>query len=306
MRPPLGAWIPSRRCRSAGRPVITPSFLADANELRARAGALEARHELRSGPLWIAAATEVPARTVSRILTRHRIPPSAWRDPLTGQLIHDSRATANGCERERPEEMVHIDVKKLGRIPDGGGWRANGRSESVRGRGIGFDSAVIDAPTRLAYAEIHDHEDGVTAARVPRRAAVFFPSCGIPKIERVLSDNALPTENRPHSNKPPPTSAETRFIKPHWPWTNGKAERLNGPGMLLHEPRNDRSGELRPEVPSATPARRCARRRVQCIQRQSSHPLTPRPAPLHMRSPDVLVSKRYGANPPSCPHQTHQ
>ena len=90
-------------------------------------------------PLRIAAATGISARTVSRILNRPGIPLLATCAPLTCQLIRAPRAIVNRYERERPGELVHVDVKKLGRIPDGGGWRAHGRSEQVRSRGIGFD-----------------------------------------------------------------------------------------------------------------------------------------------------------------------
>lgn len=184
----------------------------------------------RSGPLRIASITGVPARTVSRILNRYELPPLAWCDPLTGQLIRASRATANRYERDKPGELVHVDVKKLGRIPDGGGWRAHGRSEKVRGRGIGFDyvHTVIDDHTRLSYAETHDDEKGETCAGVLTRAAAFFATCGIPKIERVISDNAF-AYRRSHAFKAAVAAlgAEQRFIKPHCPWTNGKVERLN-------------------------------------------------------------------------------
>ena len=72
---------------------------------------LESRRDLKSGPMRIAAATGVPARIVSRILARHHVPRLAWCDPLTGQLIRASRATANRYERDLPRELVHIDVK---------------------------------------------------------------------------------------------------------------------------------------------------------------------------------------------------
>jgi hypothetical protein len=72
---------------------------------------LQARRELRAGPMRIAAATGVPARTVSRILIRNNVPPLAWCDPLTGELIRASRATANRYERDKPGELVHVDVK---------------------------------------------------------------------------------------------------------------------------------------------------------------------------------------------------
>lgn len=87
---------------------------------------LDARARLRSGPARLSPATGVPARTISRILTRHHVAPLAWLDPVTGALIRASRATMNRYERERPGELIHVDVKKLGRIPDGGGWRAHG------------------------------------------------------------------------------------------------------------------------------------------------------------------------------------
>jgi transposase InsO family protein len=199
------------------------------------AAVLRSRRELRAGPLRIAAATGVPARTVTRILARHDVPPLAWCDPLTGQLIRASRATANRYEREKPGELVHIDVKKLGRIPDGGGWRAEGqtvqnhRSRADRKR-LGFDyvHVVVDDHSRLAYAEIHADEKGATAAGVLLHAADFFASCGIPKIERVISDNAYAYRLSTHfKNAVAQIGAEQRFIKPHCPWTNGKVERLN-------------------------------------------------------------------------------
>jgi len=231
-------WV--RRYRASGvagleprssRPRSMPTKTTPQQE----AAVLEARQRLRAGPQRIAAATTVPARTVSRILVRHGIPPLAWCDPLTGQLIRAARATANRYERDRPGELVHVDVKKLGRIPDGGGWRAEGqntldhRSRSSHPR-MGFDyvHAVIDDHSRLAYAEIHPDEKGTTAAGVLIRAAEFFASSGIPKIERVLSDNALAyRRSTDFKNAVAQIGAEQRFIKPHCPWTNGKVERLN-------------------------------------------------------------------------------
>ena len=81
----------------------------------------------RRGPDWLGAELGVPARTVSRILRRHGVPRLAVCDPMTGEVIRASKTTAVRYERERPGELVHMDVaKKIGRIPDGGGWRARG------------------------------------------------------------------------------------------------------------------------------------------------------------------------------------
>jgi len=201
---------------------------------RREAAVVVARLLDQEGPLRIAAITGVPARTVSRVLARYGLPPLSWLDPITGDTIRSSRATANRYERARPGELVHIDVKKLGRIPDGGGWRALGREATVTHKHkktrIGFDyiHAVIDDHSRLAYAEIQPDEKGVTAAGVLERAAAFFAENGIPKIERVISDNAFAyRKSTAFKDAVTKLGAEQRFIKAHCPWTNGKVERLN-------------------------------------------------------------------------------
>lgn len=96
------------------------------------------RREQRRGPDWIGAEVGVAARTVSRVRRRHEMPYPRGCDPMTGAVIRAStNATAVRYERERPGELVHVDVKKLGRTPDGGGCRTQGRCEEVGGRGIG-------------------------------------------------------------------------------------------------------------------------------------------------------------------------
>jgi transposase InsO family protein len=191
---------------------------------------LQARQALRFGPLRIAAATGVPARTVTRILHRHQVPRLADCDPLTGTPIRASRASSNRYERTSPGELVHLDVKKLGRIPAGGGWRAHGRSEQVRGRGIGYDyvHVAIDDHTRVGYAEVLPDEKGATAAGFLARAGTYFAEQGITRIERVITDNAFAYRNSAaFARAVADLGAVQRFIKPHCPWTNGKAERFN-------------------------------------------------------------------------------
>ena len=214
----------------SSRPVRMPRRTPEMVE----AGVLTARAELRAGRDRVAQATGVPARTVSAILARHRVPPIAALDPITGQVIRASKATALRYERAAPGDLVHVDVKKLGRIPDGGGWRALGREETTvrhknRRHRIGFDyvHAVVDDHTRMAYAEIHSDEKGSTAAGVLLRAAEFFASHGI-TIREVISDNAYAYRNSTDFKDAVATiGARQLFIKPHCPWQNGKVERLN-------------------------------------------------------------------------------
>jgi transposase InsO family protein len=190
------------------------------------------RAEQRCGPAWIAAQTGVPARTVSRILRRHRVPCLRECDPLTGEVIRASKTTAIRYERDRPGELVHMDVKKIGRIPDGGGWRAHGRAATQTAKHhrpkIGFDyvHSLVDDHSRLAYSEILPDEKGPTCAGFLTRAIAYFAAHGITRIERLMTDNAwsyrwsLRDVCATHG-------IVQKFIKPHCPWQNGKVERLN-------------------------------------------------------------------------------
>lgn len=94
---------------------------------------------------------------MSRVLARHGIPPLRLCDPMTGQIIRASKTTAVRYERARPGELVHMDVKKLGRIPDGGGWRAHGRIEIPdpklkSGNGFDYVHSLVDDHS-FAFAE---------------------------------------------------------------------------------------------------------------------------------------------------------
>jgi len=190
------------------------------------------RDRLRCGPDGISAELGVPARTVARVLARHQVPHLAVLDPITGAVIKASKTTAVRYERARPGELVHMDVKKLGRIPDGGGWRAHGRGAGSilrdRSSKVGFDyiHSLVDDHSRLAYSEILPDEKGPTCAGFLTRAAAYFAAHGISRIERIMTDNAWAYR---WSLRQVCTSLEARqiFIKPHCPWQNGKVERLN-------------------------------------------------------------------------------
>jgi len=212
----------------SSRPHTSPRRTATAMEDRI----VELRGRERRGPAWIGAELGVPARTVSRVLIRRGQPPLAALDPMTGEVIRSSKATATRYERSRPGELVHMDVKKLGRIPDGGGWRALGRAarETTKDRTtkLGYDyvHSLVDDHSRLAYSEILPDEKGTTCAGFLARAAAYFAAHGIDHIERVMTDNAWAYR---YSLRDVCASigARQKFIKPHCPWQNGKVERLN-------------------------------------------------------------------------------
>ncbi len=192
-----------------------------------------ARMLWRRGPVWIGHHLGLPASTVGRVLARHRVPRLAECDPLTGVVIRASQRTTIRYEHPYPGSLVHIDVKKLGRIPDGGGWKAHGRPATGADRHkralIGFDyiHTAIDDHSRLAYAEIHNDEKGTTCAGFLARAVAFYASHGI-TVERVITDNAKNYRlSRAFLGAADQLGVRLKLIKPYCPWTNGKIERLN-------------------------------------------------------------------------------
>ncbi len=195
---------------------------------------VELRRAERRGQDWLGLELGVPARTVSRVLRRHQLPYLRDCDPLTGQPIRSSKATAVRYERNQSGELVHMDVKKIGKIPDGGGWRAHGmaatKAEKMRQPRIGYDyvHSLVDDHSRLAYAEILPDEKGPTCAAFLIRAADYFARHGIARIEQLITDNALAYRNSTAFKRAvAQLGARQKFIKPHCPWQNGKVERFN-------------------------------------------------------------------------------
>jgi transposase InsO family protein len=195
---------------------------------------LAARAEHREGQDVLGPRVGVPPRTVARILRRHGVAYLHACDPMTGEVIRSSKQTAQRYERERPGELVHMDVKKLGKIPDGGGWKALGRAATTAQKNrrpkVGYDyvHSLVDDHSRLAYSEILPDEKGETCAAFLRRAAAYFAIRGIARIERVMTDNAFAyRHSTAMKNACTDLGAKQKFIKPHCPWQNGKVERLN-------------------------------------------------------------------------------
>jgi transposase InsO family protein len=216
----------------SSRPHSMPRRTSDEIEVKV----LVARRQHRRGQDWIAAEVGVPARTVGRILRRHCMAYLVECDPMTGEVIKASRATAVRYERDRPGELVHMDVKTLGRITDDGGWRIRGR-EHLRGSRptrakadrIGFDyiHSLVDDHSRFAYSEALPDETAETCAAFMMRAAEHFAGHGIPIIERLMTDNAMAYKSHALAEVCALLEISQIYTKPHCPWQNGKVERFN-------------------------------------------------------------------------------
>ena len=214
----------------SSRPHHQPRRTAPATEQKI----LHCRRKRRWGQDGIGPDVGVPARTVSRVLRRYRMPYLSELDPITGEVIRASKTTAVRYERDAPGELVHMDVKKIGKIPDGGGWRAHGREATSADKNkrerIGYDyiHSMVDDHCRLAYSEVLPDEKAATCAEFLARAADYFAAHGIDQIERVMTDNHFSYKNS-HDVAAVIADLGARhvFIKPHCPWQNGKVERFN-------------------------------------------------------------------------------
>ncbi len=126
---------------------------------------LALREQSHRGAVFLAAQLGLVASTVGRVLRRHRVAPLSAIDPITGMPVR-RRHSGIRYERRAPGELLHIDVKKLGRVPDGGGWRVHGRREQVRGRGIGYD---------YLHVAIDDHTAWPTSKPCPTSGTPLQP-----------------------------------------------------------------------------------------------------------------------------------
>lgn len=165
--------------------------------------------------------------TVGRVLARYRMPRLAWLDRATGLPVRKARP--NRYERATPGDLVHVDIKKLGRIPDGGGHRMLGRQAGRRNRrdgtGYAFVHHAVDDHSRLAYSEILNDERKETAAAFWRRAKRFFAEHGI-RVREVLTDNGACYRSVAF-NTALGLRVKHRYTRPYRPQTNGKVERFN-------------------------------------------------------------------------------
>lgn len=156
-----------------------------------------------------------------------------------GRLDSGDRATKEPVrryQRDRPGELIHVDIKKIAAIPNGGGWKVHGRgndpAKGHSGAGYRYIHSAIDDRTRIVYSEILDNEQGVTAARFWSRCAAWFASIGI-SCERVLTDNGSCYKSKLWHQACAATGTVVKKTRPYRPQTNGKIERFHR--ILLEE-----------------------------------------------------------------------
>jgi len=196
------------------------------------------RWKHRLGPVQIADRLGMQASTVHAILVRCRLNRLSHVDRATGEPIRR-------YEHKHPGDLIHVDVKKLGKVPDGGGWRYVGRQQGGRNRaatvartgaprskyrqplvGTCFLHTVIDDHSRVAYIEAHDDETKETATAVLRNAVAWFADRGI-TVQRVLSDNGGAYRSFLWRETCAELGVTPKRTRPYRPQTNGKIERFH-------------------------------------------------------------------------------
>jgi transposase InsO family protein len=181
----------------------------------------------RWGPHRIGYHLRIPRSTVGRVLERYSMPLLHHLDQTTGLPVRRPRPIR--YERAAAGELVHVDIKKQGRIPDGGGHRFVGRqlgkqNNNTHGRGYAFLHHAVDDHSRLAYSEILADERKETAAGFWLRANAYFAAAGI-TVTAVMTDNGACYRSRDFAAALGPVKHV--WTRPYRPQTNGKVERFN-------------------------------------------------------------------------------
>lgn len=179
------------------------------------------RRRLKLGPARIAYRLGMAASTVYRVLCRLGLQRLSWLDRPTGRVIRR-------YEHERPGDLVHMDIKKLGRIRPGGGWRMHGRGKVAQpGRvGYAYIHSAVDDHSRLAYSEVLGDERAVTVVAFWRRATAWFAGRGV-IVRAVLTDNGPAYRSTSFARSCADLAVQHRRTRPYSPQTNGKVERFN-------------------------------------------------------------------------------
>ncbi|MBP1054756.1 IS481 family transposase [Rhodococcus qingshengii] len=215
---------PAAMVDRSSRPHHSPARTPTRTERRI----INLRFTRRWGPHRIAYHLHLAHSTVGAVLTRFRMPLLRHLDQNTGLSVR--RPDPHRYEHDAPGDLVHIDIKKLGRIPDGGGHRKLGRAvgrrnSGQRGSGYSYVHHAIDDHSRMAYSEILGDERKETAAAFYERAKADFAGRGI-TIRAVLTDNGSCYRSRLFAETLGP-DVKHRRTRPYRPQTNGKVERFN-------------------------------------------------------------------------------
>ena len=207
----------------SGRPLRSPSRTPQRRERRI----IALRVNRRWGPARIAYLLGLHPSTVHKVLSRFGLAKLAWLDRATGRVIRR-------YEHEKPGDMIHVDIKKLGRIPDGGGHRVLDRAAGKKNKtgtaanrrpGYAYLHNAVDDHSRFAYTEILEDEKKETAAGFWERANEAFNAAGI-SVKRVLTDNGSCYRSHAFKDALGPDIKHKR-TRPYRPQTNGKVERFN-------------------------------------------------------------------------------
>jgi transposase InsO family protein len=196
------------------------------------------RWKQRLGSVEIGDRLGMPSSTVHAVLVRCRLNRLSHLDRATGEPIRR-------YEHQHPGDLLHMDVKKLGKVPDGGGWRYVGREQGERNRaataartgapkskyrqpliGTCFLHTVIDDHSRVAYVEARNDETKETAAEVLRNAVAWFADRGV-TIQRVLTDNGGCYRSFLWRDTCAELGVAHKRTRPYRPQTNGKIERFH-------------------------------------------------------------------------------
>lgn len=210
----------------SSRPLRSPARLS----LRLEHRIVSLRFTRRWGPHRIGYHLGVNRSTIERVLARYRMPKLVYLDQATGLPVRRPKPVR--YERATPGELVHVDIKKQGRIPDGGGHRKLGRTIGNHntnkrrgdGRGYSFLHHAVDDHSRLAYSEILSDEKKETAAAFWGRANMFFTAAGI-TVTAVMTDNGSCYRSRAFAVAL--GAIKHIWTRPYRPQTNGKVERFN-------------------------------------------------------------------------------
>jgi transposase InsO family protein len=178
-----------------------------------------ARIDRRWGPHRLAPLTGHPRSTVYAALRRAGLSRLQDADRPTGIPVR-----YQACH---PGALLHQDHKKLGRVPDGGGHRARGRTAATHSHGVGYDhfAVVVDDRSRVAFVVPVPDERPASAVRALELAAIEFARLGV-RVERVLTDNGGPYRSHAYAATLADLGARHKRTRPYRPQTNGKAERF--------------------------------------------------------------------------------